>query len=160
MTINALSPSMGTTSCLLDDDTTARIALACAGVSGGPTVAIGIETLGSPVAFVAAVHDGRGHAAALSNSVRRRIRTFATASRVAGVLRSMTRDGVCALTPRHVEWRAQLGELRRIVPLVLFTRGDVSVLKAPSVAITGTAYPTAEAIHMALELATGLADRR
>ena len=58
MTINTPSPSMGNTSCLLDENTIARIALACAGVSGDPTVAIGIETLGSPVAFVAAVHDG------------------------------------------------------------------------------------------------------
>ena len=160
MTINAPSPSMGTTSCLLDEDTIARIALACAGVSGDPTVAIGIDTLGSPVAFVAAVHDGRDHAAALSNLVRQRIRAFATASHVAAVLHSMTRDRVCALTPGHVQWPTQLGDLRRIAPLVLFTQGDVAVLKLPSVAITGTTDPTAEAIQMTLELATGLADRQ
>lgn len=160
MTINAPSPSMGTTSSLLDEDTIARIALACAGVSGDPTVAIGIDTLGGPVAFVAAVHDGRDHAAALSNLVRHRIRSLATASRVAAVLHSMTHDRVCALTPGHVQWPTQLGDLRRIAPLVLFTQGEVAVLKLPSVAITGTGSSSAEAIQMTMELATGLADRQ
>lgn len=160
MTTNTPSPSMKTQSCLLDEDTTARIALACAGVSGDPTVAIGIDTLGGPVPFVSAVHDGRDHAAPLSNLVRQRIRCFATASRVSAVLQSMSRDGVCAVTPRHVQWPAQLDALRSIAPLVLFTQGDVAVLGAPSVALTGTTDPTADAIHLVIELSTGLADRQ
>lgn len=160
MTINQPSPSMGATSCLLDENTIARIALACAGVSGDPTVAIGMDTLGGPVAFVAAVHDGRDHAAALSNLVRQRIRAFATASRVASVLDSMRRDGVFALTPQNGQWPSQVGSLGRSAPLVLFTKGDAAALKLPSVAITGSPNPTAEAIHMIIELATGLADRQ
>jgi DNA processing protein len=160
MTINALSPSMGTNSCLLDDDTIARIALAGAGVSGDPAVAIGIDTLGGPVAFVAAVHDGEDRAAPLSNLVRQRIRAFATPSRVGDVLQSMTCNHVCAVTPRHDQWPTQLDALDRIAPLVLFTQGDVDVLGRPSVAITGTTEPTVEAVHMTIELTTGLADRR
>lgn len=160
MTINAPSPSMGNTSYLLDDDTIARIALACAGVSGDPAVAIGVDTLGGPVAFVAAVHDGEDHAAALSNLVRQRIRAFATPSRVGDVLQSMTCDRVCAVTPRHDQWPTQLDALDRIAPLVLFTEGDVDVLGRPSVSITGTTEPTAEAVQMTIELTTGLADRR
>ncbi|MBG6109083.1 DNA-processing protein DprA [Frigoribacterium sp. CG_9.8] len=160
MTINALSPSMGTTLCLLDDDTIARIALAGAGVSGDPGVAIGVDTLGGPVAFVAAVHDGEDRAAPLSNLVRQRIRAFATPSRVGDVLQSMTCNHVCAVTPWHDQWPTQLDALDRIAPLVLFTQGDVDVLGRPSVAITGTTEPTVEAVHMTIELTTGLADRR
>ena len=82
MTINASSPSTGITSCMLDADTIARIALACAGVSGDPTVAVAIETFGGAAPFVAAVHDGRDGAAALSPLTRQRVRAFASVFRV------------------------------------------------------------------------------
>lgn len=160
MNVNSLSPSVVTTSCVLDDDTIARIALACAGVSGDPTVAIGIDILGGPAAFLAAVHDGRDRPVALSHLVRQRIRALATAIRVADVLRSMSCNGGRVLTPRDVQWPSQLSALGRSAPLALFAQGDMAVLGLPSVAITGTADPTAHAIHMAIELATGLADRR
>lgn len=160
MTMNTPSPSKGGTSRPLKENTIARIALACAGVSGDPTVATGIETLGGPVAFVAAIHDGRDHAAALSNLVRQRIRCFATASRVAAVLQSMRRNWVCALTPSHGQWPTQVGSLGRRAPLVLFTKGDATLLRLPSIAFAGNPSPTSEAIHMTIELATGLADRQ
>ncbi|WP_341953601.1 DNA-processing protein DprA [Salinibacterium sp. TMP30] len=123
-------------------------------------MAIGIDILGGPVAFVAAVHDGRDRPVALSHLVRQRIRALASAKRVADTLRSMSRNGGHVLTPRDVQWPSQLSALRRSAPLVLFAQGDMAVLELPAVAITGTADPTAGAIHMTIELATGLADRR
>lgn len=159
MTINASSRSTGTTSCTLYADNIARIALACAGVSGDPTVAVAIETLGGAAPFVAAVHDGRDGAAALSPLTRQRVRAFASVSRVTAVLESMAQHGINVLSPMHLEWPTQVAALRGAAPLVLFTHGDVTTLKSPTIALTGTAAPTAFGIHLALELGTGLADR-
>lgn len=159
MTINASSPSTGTTSCMLDADTIARIALACAGVSGDPTVAVAIETFGGAAPFVTAVHDGRDAAAALSPLTRQRVRAFASASRVAAVLESMAQHRINVLSPLFLEWPTQLSALRSAAPLVLFTRGDVATLTSPAIALTGTAAPTTFGIHLALELGTGLAAR-
>lgn len=159
MTTNARSRSIGTTSHTLDADTIARIALACAGVSGDPTVAIAIDTLGGAEPFVAAVHDGRDAAAALSPVTRHRVRAFASVVRVTAVLESMRQHSIGALSPLHLEWPTQVAALCRAAPLILFTRGKVSILQRPSIALTGSSTPTAFGIHLALELGTGLADQ-
>jgi DNA processing protein len=153
------SSTTGITSCVHDNDTIARIALACAGVSGDPTVAIAIEVMGGAVPFVAAVHDGRDAPLALSAAARTRIRGFATASRVTGALEGMARNGLAVVTPLNDEWPGQVSCLLRTAPLILWTHGDVTALRCPSIAVTGSATPTAVGIHMALELATGLAQR-
>ena len=158
MSENTNSPTTGTTY-MHDDDTIARIALACAGVSGDPSVAVAIELMGGAVPFIAAVHDGRDHAVALTPATRQRIRTIATVSRVTGALNAMIRHGVGVLTPLHAAWPTQVAALRGAAPLVLWVRGNVAVLKLPSIAWTGTSTPTAFGIHLALELGTGLADR-
>ena len=156
---NTNSPPTALTSCLHDNDTIARIALACAGVSGDPTVAIAIHTLGGALPLVAAVHDGRDAAAALSVSTRHRIRQFATAVNVVPVLAAMAKRRLTVITPLNAEWPRQVECLRRAAPLILWARGNVAVLRAPSIAVTGLASPTEFGTHMALELATGLADR-
>ena len=159
MTINAHSSSTGTTSCTLDADTIARIALACAGVSGDPTVAAAIKTFGGAAAFVGAVHDRRDAMAALSPLTRQRVQAFASVSRVGAALEAMAHHGINALSPMHVEWPTQVAALRGAMPLVLFTRGNVAALKSPTIALTGTAAPTRFGTNLALELGTGLADR-
>ena len=159
MSMNTNSSTTGTTSCLHDNDTIARIALAIAGVSGDPTVAIAIEVMGGAVPFVAAVHDRRDATLALSAVTRHRIRGFATASRVIGALEGMARNGLAVVTPLNDEWPGQVSCLLRAAPLILWTHGDVSAVRCPSIAVTGSAAPTAVGIHMALELATGLAQR-
>ena len=156
---NTNSPPTTLTSCLHDNDTIARIALACAGVSGDPTVAIAIQTLGGALPFLAAVHDGRDTAAALSVSTRHRIRQFATVSNVVPVLAAMAKNGLTVITPLNTEWPHQVACLRRAAPLILWTRGNLNVLRTPSIAVTGQASPTEFGTHMALELATGLANR-
>ena len=156
---NTNSPPTALTSCLHDNDTIARIALACAGVSGDPTVAVAIQTLGGALPFVAAVHDGRDAAAALSVSTRQRIRAFATVANVVPVLAAMVTNRLTVITPLNAEWPHQVACLRRTAPLILWVRGDVAVLGTPSIAVTGPAVPTEFGTHMALELATGLADR-
>jgi DNA processing protein len=159
MSGNTNSSTTGITSCVHDNDTIARIALACAGVSGDSTVAIAIEVMGGAVPFVAAVHDGRDAALALSAVTRSRIRGFATASRVRAALDAMARNQLTVVTPLNHEWPGQVSCLLRAAPLILWTHGDVSALRCPSIAVTGGAAPTAAGIHMALELATGLAQR-
>ena len=147
------------TSLRVDDDTAARVALACAGVSGDPSVNVGIQTFGGASAFVAAVHDGQDGPAALSNLVRQRIRAFATAHRVSRALEETTRHGFGILTPESELWPTQLGALRGLAPQLLWVAGDPGILLHPAVAITGTASPTGYGIHMGIELATGLAGR-
>lgn len=147
------------TSLQVDEDTAARVALACAGVSGEVSVHVGIQTLGSAAALVAAVHDDQDAAVPLSPQVRRRIRSLATGDRVARVLQETARHGLGILTPRGELWPAQLGALRGLAPQLLWVQGDPSILLEPSVAITGTATPTSYGIHIGIELATGLAGR-
>ncbi|WP_256386364.1 DNA-processing protein DprA [Salinibacterium sp. UTAS2018] len=72
----------------------------------------------------------------------------------------MTCGGGRVLTPRDMHWPSQVSALGRGAPLVLFAQGDVTTLRLPSVAITGTTAPNTHETHMTIELATGLADRR
>ena len=157
MSMNTNSLTTGTTSCVHDNDTIARIALACAGVSGDPTVAIAIEMMGGAVPFVAAVHDRRDAALPLSTATRGCIRGFATASRVIAALDVMARNQLAVITPLNHEWPDQVSCLLRSAPLILWTQGNE--LRCPSIAVTGTATPSAFGIQMTLELATGLAQR-
>ncbi|MCU1527301.1 MAG: hypothetical protein JWP75_1064 [Frondihabitans sp.] len=160
MSMYTNSSTTGFTSCVHDNDTIARIALACAGVSGDPTVAIAIEVMGGAVPFVAAVHDRRDAALALSAVTRSRIRGFATVSRVTAALDVMARNGLAVVTPLNHEWPGQVSCLLRAAPLILWTNGDISMLRDPSIAVTGSTTPSADGIHMTVELATGLADRK
>jgi DNA processing protein len=157
--MTSLSSTIPSTSLRVDQDTAARVALACAGVSGEVSVHVGIQTLGSAAALVAAVHDDQDAAAPLSPQVRRRIRSLATGDRVARVLQETARHGLGILTPRGELWPGQLGALRGLAPQLLWVQGDPNILLEPSVAITGTASPTNYGIHMGIELATGLAGR-
>lgn len=143
----------------VDEDAAARVALACAGVSGEVSVHVGIQSLGSAAALVAAVHDDQDAAAPLSGQVRRRIRSLATGDRVARVLRETARCGLAILTPQCELWPTQIEALRGLAPQLLWVQGDPRILQEPSVAITGTASPTSYGIHMGIELATGLAGR-
>ncbi len=156
--MTSLSSTIPSTSLRVDDDTAARVALACAGVSGEPSVNVGIQTFGGAADFVAAVHDGEDAPAALSNLVRQRIRAFATAHRVGRVLDETARHSFGILTPQCELWPTQLNALRGLAPQLLWVHGDPGVLLNP-VAITGTASPTEYGIHMGIELATGLAGR-
>ena len=52
----------------LDEDTAARVALAIAGLSGNPSVAIGIRAVGGAARFVAAVHDHEDTAIPLASA--------------------------------------------------------------------------------------------
>lgn len=155
-TIDSLT---GCSSLTLDEDTAARVALACAGVAGEAPVAIAIDASGGAARFVAAVQDGTDAVLPLSNLTRQRIRAFATGSRVAHVLELTCSFGLKLTTPLHDSWPQQLESLGRAAPLILWTRGDTAHLADPSVAVTGTSAPTSYGIHMAIELSTGLAQR-
>lgn len=144
---------------LLDDDTTARVALACAGVAGDVSVSIAIDASGGAGKFVAAVHDGEDRALPLSNLTRARIRTLATGNRVARALEVSQHHRLTVVTPAHEEWPEQLESLGRSAPLVLWVGGDLTVLSTRSAAIVGTTTPTAHGIYWSRELATGLAQR-
>jgi len=136
----------------------ARVALACAGLGGDPSIAMGITVHGSATEFLSAVHDGND-VAALTAKMRRRIRNFATGARTARVLEHTRQCGLGILIPEHELWPTQLCDLRGLAPLVLWVRGDADALSAPSVALTGTSAATAIGIHTAIELSTGLAQR-
>jgi len=159
MTTESNSPGTALTSETLDTDTTARIALALAGVSGDPGVSVALSAFGGAAAFVAAVHDWEDGAAPLAPTVRNRIRGLATAARVAEALDRSRRMGLSFVTPLRGAWPLQLESLRGIAPVVLWTRGETESLTAPSVAVTGTTDPSAFGVHMGIELATGLASR-
>lgn len=143
----------------IDTDTAARVALAIAGLSGNPSVTIGMNTIGGAAALVAAVHDREDAAIPLSLQTRARIRSLATASRVARVLEATAAAGAQLVTPECDVWPSGLADLGATTPIVLWARGNTAALLAPSIAITGSAAPSAHGIHMAIELGTGLASR-
>lgn len=150
------SSPIPSTSLRVDEDTAARVALACAGVSGERSVHDGIQTFGTAADFVAAVHDGEDAPDALSNLVWQRIRAFATAPRVGLVLEETAFRGLGILTPRCELWPTQLDSLRGLAPQLLWIDGDPEVLSQRAVALTGTASPTDYGIQLCMELATGL----
>ncbi len=63
--------------------------------------------------------------------------------------------------PGDAEWPSQLGDLGAAQPLALWVRGDLDLRFAclRSVAIVGSRSATAYGVHVAAELAAGLADR-
>lgn len=144
---------------LVDDDTAARVALAAAGVGGDIAVSIGIRVFGGASRFVAAVHDQQDAIVPLTNIVRSRIRTYATAAHAVRILERTAKRGLGILTPLHDSWPAQFGAMRGAAPLLLWVRGDEWALSAPSIAMAGASSPSEQEKQTAIELATGLASR-
>ena len=139
-----------------DEDTAARVALACAGVAGEVPVAIAIKAADGAARFVAAVHDGTDGALPLSRLTRQRIRTLATGRRVAAVLNRTQQLSLQVIAPHHELWPQQLAVMGHGAPLVLWVRGDACVLDGFSVAVTGTASPTGFGVAMVRQLARDL----
>lgn len=62
------------------------------------------------------------------------------------------------VTPMDEDWPERLNELEA-PPFALICRGDLSLLRADSIAIVGSRNPTSYGVRMANEFAAGFADR-
>ncbi|MFN4002285.1 DNA-processing protein DprA [Microcella sp.] len=82
--------------------------------------------------------------------------------RAADVLRSLesaARCGARMLVPGDPHWPEGVDRLGDGAPVLLWTRGDVELLRRPGVAIVGARAATGYGEHVAMELAAGLCAR-
>lgn len=88
---------------------------------------------------------------------------YMTASSASRVLDQALAAGITPIIPGDTAWPAQLADIENAdplapsQPLMLWARGDVSLLSAQSVAITGARASTAYGEHITTEIAAELA---
>jgi DNA processing protein len=74
------------------------------------------------------------------------------------ILESVSNHGAQLLTPQDLNWPEQLNDLAN-PPIALVVKGNVHVLKIPSLAIVGTRNPTSYGARIAGDFAAGFVDR-
>ncbi|TPW78406.1 DNA-processing protein DprA [Schumannella sp. 10F1B-5-1] len=135
-------------------DTTARVALACAGLSGNRHLGRTLQNTPAEE-VVAACMDGTNHG--LPDAVAFRVRTLVNPALVAAVLTSTARDGLTLLTPADPRWPQSLQRLGAAAPVVLWVAGDPDLLREEPVVITGGTRPDAQLRHQVIEVTTATA---
>ena len=74
------------------------------------------------------------------------------------VIETILANGASLLTPQDFEWPEQLNDLAN-PPIALVVKGNLNVLKTPSLAIVGTRNPTNYGARIAGDFAAGFVDR-
>ena len=74
------------------------------------------------------------------------------------VLETISAQGAHFLTPQDLKWPVQLNDLN-YPPIALVVKGNIEVLKIPSLAIVGTRNPTNYGARIAGDFAAGFVDR-
>jgi predicted Rossmann fold nucleotide-binding protein DprA/Smf involved in DNA uptake len=146
------------TSSLPDSELTARIALACAGLSGNRHIGKAVQSARGAHTLVAGIHDGND--AGLPEEVLQRVREFATPASVVVALEATQRREMRILTPTDRDWPAQVAVLRNAAPLLLWCSGRVENLHDLPVAITGAARPSEVGRRATVDVTLGLADKQ
>lgn len=139
-----------------DEETRARVALVCDGLSGDPTVGGAIRRLGGAAELLHHVQSGTDVDPLGSFGP---LAAQAHGSRVDSVITMTERLGLTLISPQHESWPRGLDALGDAAPLLLWIRGAEIVLTEEAAAIVGTRHPSREARHATLEFATSLADR-
>jgi DNA processing protein len=80
------------------------------------------------------------------------------ARRTAQALQTTADCGYRLLSPSQEGWPSQLDAMADEAPLLLWVQGDAALLSSLTTVVTGTRAMSAHGLHMALELASGLAD--
>lgn len=74
------------------------------------------------------------------------------------VIETILANGASLLTPQDFDWPEQLNDLAN-PPVALVVKGNLNVLKTPSLAIVGTRNPTNYGARIAGDFAAGFVDR-
>jgi len=100
---------------------------------------------------------------ARADSLRRSIPTADTkrvlSRSVTEILHSSELAGYRILSPAHPMWPHQVDAMGDAAPLLLWTLGDVSLLRSSTVVVSGTRAMSTRGLHAALDLASGVADQ-
>lgn len=144
-----------------DEETRARVALVCDGLSGDPTVGGAIRRLGGAAELVHHVQSGTvaDHSLDRTPGSFERLASQAHGSRVDGVIAMTEQLGLKLISPEQESWPRGLEALGDAAPLLLWVRGAETVLVEEAAAIVGPHSPSREARQATLEFATSLADR-
>jgi DNA processing protein len=142
-----------------DEETRARVALVCAGLSGDATVGAAIRQTGGAAHLLHEVRMGTSgsRTVGLTDSVIDRITSIDRATE--GVIAATEQLGQALITPNHDSWPRGLDTLGDVAPLLLWVQGVETVLTEEATAIVGARQPSREARQATLELATSLADK-
>ncbi|TPW78041.1 DNA-processing protein DprA [Schumannella soli] len=136
---------------LPEPDTSARVALACAGLSGNRHIGHALKAAPADE-VIGRCLDGTD--TGLPDEVAFRVRTLVNPGLVASVLTSTAHDGLTLLTPVDARYPAGLGRLGAAAPLILWVAGDAGLLGEEPVVITGGTRPDAQLRHEIVETAT------
>ena len=158
MTWTAVRPAP--TTIPTDEETQARVALACTGLSGDATVGTAIRQAGGAAQLLHAVKAGGVHDTTdgLPGSMLERLASI-DGSAASGVIAESERLGMALITPYHDSWPRGLNALGDAAPLLLWVRGAETILTEEAAAMVGPRHPSREARHATLEFATSLADQ-
>lgn len=159
MTWTAARPA--STTIRSDDETRARVALACAGLSGDATVGAAIRHVGGATQLLHArrprtVADST---AGIAGSVLERIASIEDGRAAAEAIAVSEQLGFTIVTPNQNSWPRRMDTLGDAAPLALWVRGVETVLTEEATAIVGPRHPSREGRHATLEFATSLADQ-
>ncbi|MGW4928629.1 DNA-processing protein DprA [Agromyces sp. NPDC004153] len=144
-----------------DDETRARVALACAGLSGDATVGAAIRRFGGATQLVYAARTGTvaDSTAGIAECVLERIASIEDGGAATDVISVSEQLGLTIVTPNQDSWPRGMDALSDAAPLALWVRGLETVLTEEATAIVGPRHPSREARHATLEFATSLADQ-
>lgn len=135
----------------------ARIAIAAAALGGNRHIGKLIQHSGTAVDVVAAAYDDDPYRD-LPLEVAQRLRTLGRPAVVAAVLNATAQMGLQLLMPGDPAWPSQLDALGSAAPVLLWARGDATLLADLPIALTGTARPDPWLREEVLNLATRIAD--
>lgn len=116
-----------------------------------------VAQFGSPAAVFAATADGLMEMEGIGKKTAENILSFDRDAFVTGQERLMEESGAVMLTRGNEAYPKRLNEFTSAPP-VLFCKGDITHLSAPSVAFVGTRRATEYGIRMTRKLAGGVAD--
>jgi len=165
MTIAAVIDTISTDTALnspISHDTIARTAWATIAEPGDPHVGALIARYGPEPALTALLDCDDDTAVGRDGTIaqlRSTVLPRYSVDKVVDAIRRTAAGGYELLTPAHPSWPASVTDLGETGPFALWARGDISVLSAPSVALTGTQLATPYGQHVCVDLASGLIER-
>jgi DNA processing protein len=137
-----------------DSDTIARVAWSVIAQPGSSWVSALIAESGATEALERALDISADETLPYNLPLDRR----AVARRTAEALQISADRGYRLLSPSQEGWPSQLDAMTDEAPLLLWVQGDAALLSSLTTVVTGTRAMSAHGLHMALELASGLAD--
>jgi DNA processing protein len=153
-TTNLTDTTWETSGSRWDSDTIARVAWSVIAQPGSSWVSALIAERGATEALERALVLSTNETLPCIPPLNRR----SVARKTAQALQTTADCGYRLVSPSHQSWPSQLDAMADEAPLLLWVQGDAALLSSLTTVVTGTRAMSAHGLHMALDLASGLAD--